>query len=187
MTMKSGAFAATAALVSAAALQLTGCAKSDIAQIVPDKAADLISHQVQSKSGFTPTDVSCPAGIEAKVGAQFACTFSGPSGKYAIRMKVTKVDGGYVEYDMSWRLTEPVDTGTGTPPSTTDNPSATETPDDTDTPSTSSTPGDSDTPTGTGNPTDTDNPGTPDSPGPGSNGDTPSGIDAPSTGPVAAN
>jgi hypothetical protein len=123
--MKSGTFAATAALISAVALQLTGCARDEPAQIVPDKAAELISGQVQSKSGFTPTDINCPSGIEATVGAQFACTFSGPSGKYAIRMKVTKVNGSYVEYDMSWRLTELADNGSAVT-ATTDTPTPAE-------------------------------------------------------------
>lgn len=161
MTMKSGTFSATAVLLSAAAMQLSGCTRGEAAQIVPAKAADLISRQVQNKSGFTPTEVNCPAGIEAKVGAQFACTFAGPKGKYAIRMTVTKVNGGIVDYDMSWRITELAENPTDTPSDTTDNPTSTETPDDSQTPSTETAPGDTDAPTGT------DAPDTPDTPNPG--------------------
>jgi hypothetical protein len=173
--MKSGTFVATAALVSAAALQLTGCAKGT-AQIVPANAAELISQQVQSKSGFTPTAVNCPSGIEAKVGAQFACTFAGPSGNYAIRMKVTNVNGGDVDYDMSWRLIEPVDNGSSVTPSTDVEP--TETPDDSDAPGTTPPSTDGDTPAETGTPGTADD---------GDNGDSPSATVAPPTGPADGN
>jgi len=162
MTLKFGTFSATAVLLSAVAWQLSGCARNDPAEIVPAKAADLISRQVQDKSGFTPTDIKCPSGIEAKVGAKFACTFAGPQGKYAIRMTVTKVDGGVVDYDMSWRITELADNAVQTPPETTDNPDGTDAPTDTDTPG---------APPSTD---DTDAPDTPDT-------DAPTAGDAPST------
>ncbi|MEZ0050354.1 hypothetical protein ABIA30_001352 [Mycobacterium sp. MAA66] len=171
MTTMSGTFVATAALLSAAALQLTGCGRPETAQIVPDKAAEFISQEVASKSGFTPTNVSCPSGIEAKVGAQFACTFSGPNGKYTIRMKVTKVDGSYVEYDMSWRLTEVVDDGTGTAPGSSAVPGTSGAPDDSGTPATVA-PG-----TDGGAPNGTDNPSTPDT----------GGSNPPASGPPAGN
>jgi hypothetical protein len=70
--------------------------------IVADKTAGILSDGVSRQSGFTPTDVSCPSGVEAKVGATFDCHFTGPGGRYTSHMKVTKVDGDYVEFDMRW-------------------------------------------------------------------------------------
>lgn len=168
MTLKFGTFSATAVLLSAVAWQLSGCARNEAAEIVPARAADLISRQVQSKSGFTPTDITCPPGIEAKVGAQFACTFAGPKGKYAIRMTVTKVDGGVVDYDMSWRITELADSAIETPPETTTNPDGTDAPTDTGTPGTPGAPPTTD---------DTNAPDTPNTDAP-SSGAVPTATDA---------
>jgi hypothetical protein len=49
-------------------------------------------------TGFTPTDVKCPSGVEAKVGVTFNCHFSTPDGPYTAYLKVTKVDGERVEF-----------------------------------------------------------------------------------------
>jgi hypothetical protein len=73
--------------------------------IVAEKAAKVLTDGVSSKTGFTPTDVSCPSGVEAKVGATFDCHFTGPDGPYTSHMKVTKIDGDYVEFDMRWSRT----------------------------------------------------------------------------------
>ena len=70
--------------------------------IIADKAAGILRDGVSRQSGFTPTDVSCPSGVEAKVGQTFDCHFNGPRGRYTSHMKVTKVDGDYVEFDMRW-------------------------------------------------------------------------------------
>ena len=38
--------------------------------------------------------MSCPSGVETKVGVQFDCHFTGPEGKpYTAHMRITKVDG----------------------------------------------------------------------------------------------
>lgn len=149
--MKSHSLAATVAVLSAAAAPLTGCSTDRGAQIVPAKAAEFISTEVTDKSGFTPTDINCPSGIEAKPGTEFACTFAGPSGKYAIHMKVVKVTGGDVEYEMSWRLTEPVDDGTSSTPATSTTP-ATDAPDDSGAPTTTPPSTDGDVPSGSATP-----------------------------------
>ena len=44
----------------------------------------------------------CPDGVEAKVGTQFDCHFTGPEGKaYVANMKVTKITGDNVEFDVN--------------------------------------------------------------------------------------
>lgn len=71
--------------------------------IVPDRAAKTLTNAVSRQNGFTPTDTSCPSGVEAKVGATFECHFTGPDGtRVTSHMKVTKVDGDDVELDMRW-------------------------------------------------------------------------------------
>lgn len=48
---------------------------------------------------FKPTDVSCPSGVDAEVGVEFDCKFTGPEGvEYTAHMKVTKVEGDNVEF-----------------------------------------------------------------------------------------
>jgi uncharacterized protein YndB with AHSA1/START domain len=43
--------------------------------------------------------VKCPSGVDAKVGKEFECHFTGPEGKdYTAQMKVTKVEGDNVEF-----------------------------------------------------------------------------------------
>ena len=54
---------------------------------------------VSKQTGFHPSDVHCPSGVEAKVGVQFDCHFTGPEGKeYTASMKITKVNGDEVDF-----------------------------------------------------------------------------------------
>jgi hypothetical protein len=49
--------------------------------------------------------VKCPSGEEANVGVAFDCHFTGPEGKlYTAHMRITKVDGSAVYYDIQSRL-----------------------------------------------------------------------------------
>ena len=53
----------------------------------------LAPDEVQAK------DVTCPSGVDAEVGAEFDCKFTGPEGrKYTAHLKVTKVEGDNVEF-----------------------------------------------------------------------------------------
>lgn len=72
--------------------------------VVPSSAADAVTSLVSQKTGFTPTDVSCPSGVEAKVGVKFQCHFTGPDGPYTAYMTVTKVDGDDVLFDIRTQL-----------------------------------------------------------------------------------
>jgi hypothetical protein len=55
---------------------------------------------VSKKTKFTPTDVTCPDDVEAKVGAEFDCHFTGPEGPYTAHVKVTKVEGDDVFFQI---------------------------------------------------------------------------------------
>ncbi len=71
-----------------------GCGKKEV---IPSGAEKAVTNVVSSKTPFTPTDVSCPSGEEAKVGNTFDCSFTGPKGvPYTAHMRITKVDGDKV-------------------------------------------------------------------------------------------
>ena len=70
---------------------LAGCGEKST--IRPDGAERSIVDIVSKQTGFRPTDVKCPSGVEAKVGETFECSFTGPEGPYTAQMQVRKVDG----------------------------------------------------------------------------------------------
>jgi len=81
-------------------LQLAGCGKT----IKPEGAAQSVTDIVSAQTGFKPTDVKCPDGVDAKVGQEFDCQFTGPEGvAYTANMRVTKVDGADVEFYIKTR------------------------------------------------------------------------------------
>ena len=72
---------------------IAGCG-DDKPTVKPDGAARSVTRVVASQTGFRPTDVSCPSGVEAKVGVTFTCTFTGPEPKpYVAQVRITKVNG----------------------------------------------------------------------------------------------
>jgi Domain of unknown function (DUF4333) len=76
MSQAPSARLAAAILVTAVTLQLAGCGPKTV--IKPDMAAKFLTDHVSQQAGFTPTEVKCPSGVEAKVGAEFDCHFTGP-------------------------------------------------------------------------------------------------------------
>jgi uncharacterized lipoprotein len=97
MTPRFGVRLGAAVIAAAAVLLLAGCGKT----IKPDGAAKSVTDLVSQQTGFKPTDVKCPDGVDAKVGQEFECKFTGPEGKpYTAKMKVTKVDGNDVTFDI---------------------------------------------------------------------------------------
>jgi uncharacterized protein DUF4333 len=90
----SASFAVLLALVLASA----GCGEHNV--ILPDGAAKTVTRLVSQKTGFHPTDVNCPSGVDAKVGQQFDCHFTGPEGPYVAHMTVQSVDGTRVEFQI---------------------------------------------------------------------------------------
>jgi hypothetical protein len=82
-------------LAAFCAVSLSACGS----KINPEGAAKSVVDVVSSQTKFKPKDVSCPSGVDAEVGTEFDCTFTGPEGKpYTAHMKVTKVDGDNVEF-----------------------------------------------------------------------------------------
>lgn len=90
------------AVVLATLVVLTAC--SPKSTVKPEGAAQSVVDVVSSQTGFHPTDVHCPSGVEAKAGQEFDCHFTGPEGKpYTAHMRITKVDGERVDFDVSSR------------------------------------------------------------------------------------
>ena len=82
-------------LVASLAMLLAGCGST----IKPEGAAQSVVDLVSKQTGFKPKDVKCPSGVDAEVGKQFECHFTGPEGKdYTAQMKVTKVEGDDVQF-----------------------------------------------------------------------------------------
>ena len=86
-----------ALLIVAAVLAvfISGCGST----INPDGAAKSVVDVVSRQTKFKPKDVTCPSGVDAEVGVEFDCKFTGPEGKeYTARLKVTKVEEDDVQF-----------------------------------------------------------------------------------------
>lgn len=93
---------ALAAILAAVALLVSGCGST----IKPDGAAQSVVDLVKKQTGFEPTDVTCPEGVEAKVGTKFECKFTGPEDReYTADMRITTVEGDDVEFYIETRPT----------------------------------------------------------------------------------
>jgi hypothetical protein len=78
-------------------LLLAGCGQS---VILPKPTEQVVTKFVAQRTGFRPHDVSCPSGVPAKAGKTFQCHFTGPDGKYIVYMKVIRVNGTRVDYQI---------------------------------------------------------------------------------------
>lgn len=97
MDRRTGARLGLGALAAVMAVHLAGCGST----IKPEGAAQTVVDVVSRQTGFHPADVTCPSGVDAKVGGEFTCHFTGPEGKpYTADMRITKVDGERVEFDV---------------------------------------------------------------------------------------
>lgn len=77
------------------AVVVSGCGS----KIDPNGAAKSVVDVVSRETKFKPKDVTCPDGVDAEVGVEFDCKFTGPEGTpYTAHMKVTKVEGDDVEF-----------------------------------------------------------------------------------------
>jgi hypothetical protein len=81
---------------------LGACGKTTVR---PEKAAETITNLVSRQTPFTPTDVKCPDGVEAKVGTTFDCHFTGPEGPYVAHMRILRVKGERVDFKIVTRPT----------------------------------------------------------------------------------
>lgn len=89
-----------AVFIALVGLQLSACGST----IKPDGAAQAVVDLVSEKTDFKPEDVKCPEGIDAKVGVTFDCNFTGPDGDYVAHMKIEKIEGEQVLFDINTEL-----------------------------------------------------------------------------------
>jgi hypothetical protein len=61
--------------------------------IRPHGAELVVVNVVFGQTGFRPTDVRCPSGVEASVGVSFECHFTGPEGPYTAHMRIIEIHG----------------------------------------------------------------------------------------------
>jgi len=71
--------------------------------VIPEAAAQTIVNFLSEQFDFRPTDVTCPSGVQSKVGQRFECQFTGPEGPYTAYMQITKVDGQSAEFNIVTR------------------------------------------------------------------------------------
>jgi hypothetical protein len=64
----------------------------------PEDAAQAIVDIIQEQNDYEldVNQVTCPDGIQAEVGVQFDCHFTGRGGDYVAHMKIEKVEGDQV-------------------------------------------------------------------------------------------
>lgn len=88
-------------LILCLAIVLAGCRGSTVR---PEGAEHSVVDVVSRQTGFHPTDVRCPSGVDAEVGGTFDCGFSGPKGEpYVAHMKILKVEGEKVVFHVTTR------------------------------------------------------------------------------------
>jgi hypothetical protein len=92
-------------LIAAAALAaVASLAACGTATIKPGGAAKAVVDVVRRQTGFRPTDVHCPSGVEAIVGRTFDCHFTGPEPRpYTASVRITRVHGQRVIFYVSTR------------------------------------------------------------------------------------
>jgi Domain of unknown function (DUF4333) len=83
-----------------AAVLLAGCGTSQLKQNATEQT---IVRFVVRHTGFRPTDVTCPTGVEAVVATTFDCNFTGPDGLYVAHMRVNSVQGTRVIFEIRTR------------------------------------------------------------------------------------
>jgi hypothetical protein len=87
------------AATAGSVILLAGCG-SAAARIDRAATAKYIDTVVAHETGFHPADTRCPAGVPATVGDRFNCHFTGPEGPYTVYLRILRVKGRRVDYQM---------------------------------------------------------------------------------------
>lgn len=86
----------------ASVASLSAC--STTYMVRPEDAAQAIVDIIQEQNDdyvLNVADVRCPDDIEAKVDVQFDCTFAGRGGDYVAHMRIQKVEGDKVLFEIN--------------------------------------------------------------------------------------
>ena len=82
----------------ALAFGLSGCGGSAVNSSDVEKQ---ISSELEKQIGQAPDSVNCPNDLKAEKGAEERCTLTADGEDYGVSVKVTKVDGSDVSFDIS--------------------------------------------------------------------------------------
>ena len=85
----------TVALSIAVAVLIAGCGGSVISA---SAAQSVVAKGFKNSTGGTATHVSCPSGVDAKVGEKFTCHFTSDGTSYISDMTVEKIQGTSVYF-----------------------------------------------------------------------------------------
>jgi hypothetical protein len=66
-------------------------------------AARTVARLVREQTGFRAKDVTCPSGVEQRVGASFQCHFTGPEGAYTAFVQIARIAGPRVDFNITTR------------------------------------------------------------------------------------
>lgn len=95
----SRSLAVVAALLAALALAACGASTGD-PTLSKDEIATQAKAALEKTVGQTAPPIDCPEDIPAKVGGTTTCTMHASEGDYAVSVKITKVDGEDVKFDV---------------------------------------------------------------------------------------
>ena len=87
---------ALAALVLVAGATLAGCSNAASQADVEEQ----ISTQLEGQLGAAPEDVSCPGDLAAEKGEEMTCTMTVDDVEYDVKVEVTSVEDGTVNFDI---------------------------------------------------------------------------------------
>jgi hypothetical protein len=92
----------TAVYAAAAVATVAACSFSAGTTVSVDKneLAKEISAQLEKQVGRAPESVECPEDLKGEVGATTRCTLDDSGQSYGVDVKVTKVDGTDVKFDL---------------------------------------------------------------------------------------
>jgi hypothetical protein len=86
------------AAIAFAVTLLSACGGSN--KIDPGTTAKYVGDVVSQQTGFRPVDVRCPSGVPANAGGRLNCHFTGPEGPYTAYLRIVKVEGRRVAFDL---------------------------------------------------------------------------------------
>jgi uncharacterized protein DUF4333 len=79
--------------IACLALLFIGCGSGAEATLRPHATERTVTRFVVEHTGYRPTDMHCPSGVPAEVGARLQCSFTGPDGPYTAYVRVLRVEG----------------------------------------------------------------------------------------------
>lgn len=87
------------ALIIVVLAVVSACSSSPAKRVAPKDLEQQVADQVNAKK-LTPTNVVCPKGLDARVGAMASCIVTANSLQYAAHVEATGIKGSKVEFKL---------------------------------------------------------------------------------------